>query len=185
MLKNKKLIFMLFTLACFVAMGVCLIVDMAITKQITWSAYPLISIPFGWVAVSPLLIKKYGKILCPCVLTLSVLPYLYFLEKVTPVSDWFFPLGLPSAVTGIVVGWVIYFLFRFIRISIWYKASICVFIAGVIASPITNHFVNAYTQTEPSFLNNFINVFSCIVASAILGIFGYRTTKAKTESKNQ
>jgi len=185
MLINKKLIFMLFTLACFIAMGVCLIVDMAITKQITWSAYPLISIPFGWIAVSPLFIKKYGKILCPCALTLLILPYLYFLEKITPVSDWFFTLGLPSAVIGIVVGWIIYFLFRFIRINIWYKVAISVFLAGVVASPIINHFVNAYTQTEPSFLNDFINVFSCIIVSAILGILGYRKTKARAESKNQ
>lgn len=170
---------MLFTLACFIAMGVCLIVDMAITQQITWSAYPLLSIPFGWIAVTPVFIKNYGKVLCPCVLTLSVLPYLYFIEKITPASGWFFPLGLPSAVTGIIVGWIIYFLFRFIKINIWYKAAISVFLVGVIASPIINHFVTVFAQIEPSFLNNFINIFSCIIASAILGILGYRNIKQK------
>jgi len=184
MFKNRKLIFILFTLVCFIAMGVCLIVDMAITHRITWSAYPLLSIPFGWIAVSSLLIKKYGKVLCPCVLTLSVLPYLYFIEKITPVSDWFLPLGLPSAVTGIIVGWIIYFLFRFIKISIWYKAAISIFLAGVIASPIINHFVNAFAQIEPSFLNSFINIFSCILVSAMLGILGYRKSKARTMGTN-
>lgn len=177
--KIKKLIFMLFTLSCFVAMGVCLIVDMAITKEITWSAYLLISIPFGWVAISSLFIKKIGRILCLCILTLSVLPYLYLIEKITPVSDWFFPLGLPVAATGIIFGWSVYFLFRFIRINIWYKSAISIFLAGVIASPVINRFVNVYTQTEPSFLNNFINIFSCIIVSAVLGILGYRISGKK------
>lgn len=184
MFKNKKITFMLFTLVCFIAMGVCLIVDMAITQQITWSAYPLLSIPFGWIAITPLFIKKYGKFLCPCVLTLSVLPYLYFIEKITPVSDWFFSLGLPLAVTGIVIGWIIYFLFLFLKISTWYKAAISVFLAGVVATPITNHFVNAYAQIEPSFLNDFINIFSCVIVSAILGILGYIKNKAKTLDSN-
>lgn len=183
MFKNKKLIFMIFTLACFIAMGVCLIVDLAITRQITWAAYPLLSIPFGWMIVSPLCVKKHGIVLSPCVLTLVVLPYLYFIEKITPVSGWFFPLGLPSAVVGIVAGWVIYFLFRFIKINLWYKAAISFFLLGAVATPIINHFVDAFTE-ESSFLSNIINVFSCVIASAILGIIGYRKNEAKKTENN-
>lgn len=183
MLKNRKLIFMLFSLACFIAMGVCLIVDVAITHTITWAAYPLLSIPFGWMIPSSLLMKKHGIILCPCVLTILGLPYLYLLEKLTPVSDWFFPLGLPSAITGILLGWAIYGLFRFIKINIWYKAAISVLLAGVIASPVINHFVDAFTGTGPSFLSYFINIFSCVVAASVLGIIGYR--KKQSENNGQ
>ncbi|MCL2488731.1 MAG: hypothetical protein FWE80_08615 [Oscillospiraceae bacterium] len=185
MIKSRKLIFMLFTLACFIAMGTCLIVDIAINQQITWAAYPLLSIPFCWIILSPLLIKRYGKILAPCVLTLAVLPFLYFLAPITPAGDWFLPLGLPSAVAGIISGWMLYVLFLFTKINIWYKSAVSVFLLGVIVSPVISHFADAYAGTEPSFLSYFINIFSCAIVSAILGILGYQKTKAKVGSLNQ
>jgi len=177
MSKNRKLIFMLFTWACFIAIGVCIIVNVAIDKQITWSAYPILSIIFGWLIVSPLVIKKYGLAISLCALMLFVFPFLYFLEKITPNHSWFAPLGVPSAIVGIIAGWLIYLLFRFLKISLWYRSAIAVFLVGVIANMIIGHYVDAFLSTESSFLNRFINIFSCVAVSALLVILGYRNKK--------
>ena len=184
MIKDRKLLFMIFTIACFIAVGVCYIVDNAINKQVTWSAYPLLSILFGWLSISPVFIKKHGIISSLCASTLLVIPYIYFIEKITPVNNWFIPLGLPSAITGIITIWVIYLLFRFLKISIWYKEAISILLAGVIASPIINYYVDAFLNEKTSSLNLFINIFSCAVTSAVLGIIGYIKGRGKSSDNN-
>ena len=180
--KMRKLIFMSFSLLCFIAAGVCLIVNIAIDRQITWAAYPLISIPFGWAVLAPVLVKNRGMTFLLCSLSLLAFPYLYFLSKITPVTDWFLPLGLPSAVAGVITCWFMFFLFCFIKTNIWYKAAISVFWLGVIVSSIINYFVDIYVGDNPFRWNNLLNIFACVIAAAVLGILGYsKSNPAKNE----
>ena len=179
--KNRKLIFMSFSLACFVAIGVCLIVNIAIDRQITWGAYPLVSIPFGWAVCSPALVKKHGMKLLLCSLTLLSLPYLYCISKITPATGWFIPLGLPSAIVGIISAWSLFLLFRYARICVWYKAAISVFWLGVVIAPAVNYFADTYVGGDPFSWDRLLNAFACAVASAVLGILGYGRSKSKPE----
>ena len=179
---NRKLLFMSFTLVCFIAAGVCLIVNMAINQQITWAAYPLLSILFGWAVLSPLLIKKHGPVLHLSALTFLIFPYLYLLSNITPVSDWFRPIGLPAAIAGVIAIWILYPLFRYAKINILYKSAIAVFLLGVIISPVIEYFVDIYLGDNPFAWYRFINIFACFVASAVLGIWGY--AKSKQASSN-
>ena len=172
-MKTRKLLFMSFSLACLVATGVCLIVNIAINRQITWAAYTLLSIPFGWAVLSPFFVKKHGSISVLCAFMLLVLPYLYFLNKITPATDWFMPIGLPSAIAGVISLWILYPLIRFTKLSIWYKSAITLFLLGCIISPAVNYFVDIYMGQEPFAWYRFINIFSCFTASAALGILGY------------
>jgi len=181
-MKSKKLLFMIFTLVCFLAAGVCLIVNMAINQQITWAAYPILSISFGWAVLSLLFVKKHGIILLFCALTLLLPPYLYFISKITPVTDWFMPIGLPSAIAGIIASWILFLLFRLVKINIWYKLAISVFLLGVVISPIIVHFVELYLEAEPSHWYSFLKAFICIIASAVLGMLGFR--KSKTDQNH-
>ena len=175
---DSKIIFMLFTLSCFLAVGVCVIVNYAINGQITWAAYPIISVPSGWLIITPLLFRKYTIALC--VLTVIINPFLYFMDKITPAPDWFCKLGLPSAIAGIVFFWVNYLLFRFIKISIWYKFAVSFFLGGTIVNPIINYFADRFSETEMSALNLFINIFSCLFVSALFWITGYIRNKIKS-----
>ena len=179
---DSKIIFMLFTLLCFLAVGVCIIVNYAINEQITWAAYPIISVPLGWSIITPLLFRKYTIALC--VLTVMVNPFLYFMDKITPAPDWFCELGLPSAIAGIVFFWVNYLLFRFIKISIWYKVAISFFFGGAI-TPIINYFADRFSGTEMSALNLFINIFSCLFVSALFWIIGYMKNKIKSSGNKE
>ena len=182
-MKNRKVLFIGFTLTCLVAAGVCLIVNIAINRQITWAVYPLLSIPFGWASLSPLFVKKHGFVLHLCALMLLVFPYLYLLSKITPVTDWFMPIGVPSAIAGIIALGILYPLFRFTKMNVFHKFAITFFLLGGIISPVVNYFVDIYLGVEPFAWYRYFSVFSCIIASAALGILGYVKSKQKPANK--
>ena len=173
---DKKVCLMIFTLSCFIAMGVCLIVNFAINQHITWAAYPVISVPLGWMIFSPLIYRKYTMALC--VLTVAIAPYLYLMDMITPAPAWFYGLGIPIAVIGVAFFWAIYLLYRSINISIWYKAAITAFMAGIV-NFMTDNFVNGFLRTKDPLFVVLINVLSCIVIAAIFGVIGYMRNKVK------
>ena len=179
-----KLIFKIFSVACLVAIFTCLIVNFAIDRSITWALYPLLSVPFGWLVLTPLVVRRFGIPFTLCSFMIFVMPYLFLLEKITPVDNWFVGIGIPAAIVGVPFIWITYLLFRFLKISLWFKAAITVFLGGVVASPIINHYVNVFTNETPSFFNRFINVFPCIVVTVLLVIMGVRRKKI-TQAENQ
>jgi len=174
---DSKAIFLVFTISCLIAVGTCVIVNYAIDQRITWAAYPILSVLVGWLIITPTLFRKY--IWSLCMLTASVIPFLYFLERITPVHDWFYPLGLPAAIVGIIYVWVVYLLFRYIKMSIWYQLAISVFLCGVIDNLILNHFISAYHYTETAHLEYIISVFCYVVAFIVLLILGHVKSKMK------
>ncbi|MCL1823398.1 MAG: helix-turn-helix transcriptional regulator [Oscillospiraceae bacterium] len=174
---NRKVLFIIFSFLCFTAFGTCFIVNYAIERQITWAAYIFISVPFFWLSASLLFIKKHGITLSLCAFTLFTVPYIYFLEKITPVNDWFEPVGLPCAAVGIASFWFFYLLFRFLKISLWYKFAITAFLAGAIISPVTNMFINNYLDETNSFFEVFINLFSSFIITAVFGFIGFTKKK--------
>jgi hypothetical protein len=178
-MKNRNLVFMLFTLACFVAAGVCLIVDMAMNRQITWAVCPLLSIAFGWAVLSPLSLKKHGILLSLGAVTLLILPYLYLLSRITEATDWFVPVGLPSAIAGIIALWALFLLFRFAKMNIWGKLAIAIFLSGAVISPVVNYFVDTHMGQNPLSWDTFLTIMVAVVASAVLGILGYMKSKPK------
>ena len=126
---DRRMSFILFTLLCFIAVGVCIIVNYAIDRQITWAAYPIISVP--------------------------------------------------AAIVGIVFVWIVYLLFRYLKISMWYKFAISVFLIGVIANRIINHYVDTFLNSETTFLQNFIELFDSVIIATLLGVMGYIENKKK------
>ncbi|MDR2686679.1 MAG: hypothetical protein LBB75_02925 [Oscillospiraceae bacterium] len=173
----RKISFMLFSLACFVGAGVCLIVDTAINGHAVWSPCPLLSIAFGWLIFSPLLIKKHGLVFSMGAASLLVAPFLYLLSPITRGGDWFRPVGLPSAAVGVAALWMFYFLFRFAKFNLWYKSAVAVFLTAVAISPAINRFVDIYMEIPPDSLELTINLFTGVAAAAFLAIMGYARQK--------
>lgn len=175
---SRLLIFRIFTIACLVAIVTCIIVDIALNRQFTWSLYPILSVPFGWLAFSPLLTGKYGLPLSLLSTTLFILPYLLLLEKITPAENWFLMVGIPSATTCMASLWLFYLMFRFLRINMWLKSAIAVFLLGAVASPVINHYVNVFLNEPQTFLNRFLNIFPLIALSILLAVVGIRRRRA-------
>jgi len=177
--KYRKYIFLAFSAACVIALFTCSLVNAVIDKQLTWAFYPLLSIPFGWLILSPLTVRKYGVLLSLCSTLLFILPFLFLLEKITPYDNWFVPLGIPCAIAGFILAVLFYILFRFIKINIWYKLAVTVIIAGAIASPIIDSYVNRYLNEGPKIFQIIINVSASVILATVLIIIGYRRGKAK------
>ena len=173
MQKYGKPILGIFTVACLAAILTCMIVNFAIDRQITWAAYTILSVPFGWLVLSPLAIKKYGAALSLFSLTLFTVPFLFVLDRLTPVDSWFFPLGIPSAIVGAIAAWLFFLLFRFVKINVWYKSAITVFITGVMINPVINYFVDRFATDQSSLLSTILTAAGCLILAVALWIAGY------------
>lgn len=179
MAKYQKYILVTFSVACLIAIITCLIVDFALNSAITWAMYPVITVPFGWLLFTPLLIRKHGILLSLCSLTVISVPLLFLLEKITPVHGWFAPIAIPSAIIGMATIWLIFLLFRFLRISLWYKGAITVFIGGVLANSAISYYVDMHLYSEFRLLGAILESAACLIVSVALFILGYRRGKVK------
>lgn len=177
MSKGQKLILFPFSIACIISIVACTIVNLAIDQAITWSAYPILSVPLGWLILSPLIVKKYGLVLSICSLDLFILPYLLILDKLTPGASWFLPLGIPSAIAGVVLVWVAYLLFRFVKINVWCKVAIIIFLTGAIANPVISYYTDRFLGEKPGLLGIILETAAFVILSIALFIFGYKKSK--------
>ena len=180
MAKYSKVIFLSFSVACVISIITCVIVDFAINRSITWSMYPILSVPFGWLILSPLVVKNHGITISLCAFTLFVLPFLLLLDKITPVASWFTPLGIPSAAVGVPTIWGIYLLFRFFKINAWYKSAVTVFLVGVIGNLLMDYYVNMYLNAGFITISTMISSAGCAVLAVVLFLQGRKRTKAKS-----
>lgn len=173
-----KLAFQVFSLLCFVAIVVCFICNIVISKSFIWARYPMLSILYGWLIISPLLLAAKHKIISSLVaMSIVTIPFLYFFEKLTPFKGWFYELSLPIAITGIIAVWITYFFLRFLKINIWYRLSAGVFLYGAVIASIVNYYVDTFVNVSFFRLSSMLNIFSCIVVSALLVIIGnYKNT---------
>ena len=175
--KYAKLAFQVISVLFFIAIGVCIIVDFAINKRITWAGYPVISIVFSWVILLPLLLAKRKKVLLSLITsTVATIPFLFLLDSLTPSDSWAYGLGTPIAVIAIVTTWIVLLMFRYLKINYWYKSAVAVFLYGVIMSPATNFFVDRFLMDKSSHLfnlNNLVNIFSSMAIVILLFIIGF------------
>ena len=107
---HSRLIFILISICCLLAIFVCAVVDFVTTSGFTWSLQAIVSLVFGWFLSTPLLMtsRNFAKWLVP--LTILVLPYLLLLEMSMQHRGWFVGLALPVAIVGIVTLWACFFL---------------------------------------------------------------------------
>lgn len=170
LLKNKNLCLMIFTLLCFIALGVCGLVDYALNSTLTWSYIPMLSILFGYIVLLPLAANKHKIALFLFTVTITILPYLYFLEKVVPIKGWFNSIAIPVTIIGLVGVWATYLICQQLKINNWYKAAILIFMWAGIISPMINHVTDKLPYIS---FQNFTNVFSSSVVAIICIICGY------------
>jgi len=174
--KRKYLIaaFLILTLLCIVAAGVCGIADFANHEAITWSAFVICSVMLAWAVMLPLFLSR-GKRLLLSLATLSVLinPFLYFVDRSISARSWFLPIGLPVAITGIASLWIAVALFRFVKVNKWYLTAGIVAVLGFVTDNVLISCINRFAGTPLSLLVNIISIFSLAVVGLILLIIGY------------
>ena len=104
---KKTIISILFSVTLLTGIMVCLICNIAISGNLTWSLIPVSSIVFAWVISFPsIILGKKGIIASFLSLSVFILPYLFLLGSLIKVKE-VFSIGAVMAVVSIVFLWII------------------------------------------------------------------------------
>ena len=111
MTKNV-LISMLFSATLLIGIMVCLICDIAISGNLTWSLIPVSSIVFAWVISFPsIILGKRGIIASLISLSVFMIPYLFLLGSLLKAKE-VFSVGAVMAAASIIFLWIIAAVFK-------------------------------------------------------------------------
>lgn len=106
MTKNV-VISILFSVMLLIGIMVCLICNIAISGNLTWSLIPVISIAFTWVISFPgIILGKRGIIVSLISLSVFIIPYLFLLSSLLKAKE-LFSIGAVMAIVSIVFLWII------------------------------------------------------------------------------
>ena len=106
MTKNV-IISILFSVSLLIGIMVCLICNIAISGNLTWSLIPVSSIVFAWVISFPsIILGKKGIVVSLISLSVFIIPYLFLLGNLIKVKE-VFSVGAVLAVTSIAFLWII------------------------------------------------------------------------------
>ena len=113
MTKNV-IISILFSVTLLIGIMVCLICNIAISGNLTWSLIPVSSIVFAWVISFPsIILGKKGIVVSLISLSVFIIPYLFLLGNLIKVKE-VFSVGAVVAATSIVFLWMIAAIFNHI-----------------------------------------------------------------------
>ena len=106
MTKNV-IISILFSATLLIGIMVCLICNIAISGNLTWSLIPVSSIGFAWVISFPsIILGKRGIVVSLISLSVFIIPYLFLLGSLIKVKE-VFSIGTAVAAISIVFLWII------------------------------------------------------------------------------
>lgn len=167
------------TVTCLLGIFICMICDMAISGDFTWSLYPITAISFAWLIIIPLFQFKKNKV-CMSLVSLSIfiIPFLFILDKIIGGTKFMLPLGVPVSLIAIAYMWGIYILFSIKKAVKWNMASISILL-GIPVSLIINYIVVKFTN-QP--IIDVWDIISCGILgmASIVVFFIGRNRKAKT-----
>ena len=106
-MKKNVMISILYSVTFLTGIMVCLICNLAISGNLTWSLIPISSIVFAWVISFPsIILGKRGIIVSLISLSVFIIPYLFLLSSLIKVKE-VFSIGAGMAVVSIVFLWII------------------------------------------------------------------------------
>ncbi len=113
-LTRNGIISILFSVTLLIGIMVCLICNVAISGNLTWSLIPVSSIIFAWVILFPSIILGKKEIVVSLIsLSVFTIPYLLLLSRLIKVKE-VFSIGAVMTVFSIIFMWIIAALFRHI-----------------------------------------------------------------------
>lgn len=113
MTKNV-IISILFSVTLLIGIMVCLICNVAVSGNLTWSLIPVSSIVFAWVISFPsIILGKKGIIVSLISLSVFIIPYLLLLSILIKTKE-IFSIGSATAIASIVFLWIIAAIFNHI-----------------------------------------------------------------------
>ncbi len=110
-LSKNRIIEILFSVALFLGIVVCLTCDIAISGRLTWSLIPVSSIALAWIVTTPgIIFGKKGIPFSLISLSILIIPYLYLLSWLLKVHT-VFTIGTAMAIPALAFLWLIFAVF--------------------------------------------------------------------------
>ncbi len=178
-LENKKQVknkAMFITTAIFLlASVVCITINYSVSRSINWSLFPVGALVVIWATITPLLIMKKNKTLGLYTgLSLTLIPFLFLIQKLVTAKGWVMPLALPVAGLSLIAFGASLVAFAHFKSNKFYPAALTVFLFGVIVNfgvgVIVSNFLNNNNANDISRVST---MSGSIILSIILVIAGY------------
>ena len=113
---NNAVMSIIYTVVMVVGILVCCICDIAVSGTLTWSLIVLSSVLITWITSFPVvLLGKKGVLAALLAFSILILPYMYILSALIKV-DAVFPIGTVMSMIALVYLWIVYFLYRRLKV---------------------------------------------------------------------
>jgi len=176
--ENRKHLWELGGIITFSSIAVCTIVDLLISRKLDWSVYSDVSVFVLWIILTLILFLKTRIYLFFSGLIITLLSALLAFDLIDTGPDWFFPVGLPLAISALFAGWFIVFLYRKARFKGFNViAAALIILAGltILTEVILDNFFQGMTDLRWSL----IAAVSVLPVALILSFYHYRLKKGK------
>lgn len=138
------------TAAFLLAIFICVICDFAVHRALTWSLYPIVSVVFAWLVLTPALqFKKHPAIAGLVSLSIFVVPFLASLQGITG-EKMVLAIGAPCSLIGLAYLWSAAALFSFHRLGRW-NATAWALLLAIPVSGLINGIVDGLLNQPGSF----------------------------------
>jgi len=175
---TKNVIFsILFSVTLSIGVMVCLICNIAISGNLTWSLIPVSSIVFAWVISFPsIILGKRGITVSLASLSVFIVPYLFLLGSLIKVRE-VFSVGTVVAVTSIVFLWIIVTVFRRIGQARKLVALGTIFLLAIPFLIIINVILSKMIEAPVLDIWDMLSVFVLLILSFVSFVCDYAKKK--------
>lgn len=175
-ISKNALIAFIFSATMISGLIICCICDLAITGKLTWSLITLSSILFTWIIAFPvILLGKKGVIGALLAFSILVIPFMYILSVIIK-SSMIFSIGAVMSVVAIVLGWIIYLVYRKFSDRFLFATGITCLIA-IPATLVINVIISKLVNTVAIDIWDILTDFGLLILAVALFVADYARRK--------
>lgn len=171
---NHKLLWKAFAITLALGVLICAVVNLIISRELTWSLYVAGSSCLALGIVTALIFGgKHRLLLSTIVLGICIMPFLMLVERLSSAGQWAWSIGFPIAAVSLAVMFLGIVLFQYTRINNWYCSGITV-LASLPISLIADYVVAQRSHSSVPIYSTIINVLSTVAVSVVLLYIGIK-----------
>ena len=169
----------LFRVLLGIAVVTCFIVDLAVSKRLTWSL-----IVDGGIVLAASIFetavrsRKHALLNVLACISVEILPFLYLIQQVSnryfvqPPVSWFSSYALPITLTWLAIGWCVACLWKVLRLNAWNVMG-CFFVGALVGSPLTSMYATKLGLLEAMNRNyDWIDMIAYVVIAVVFFTLG-------------
>lgn len=180
MTKNM-LISILFSAALLIGIMVCLICNIAISGNLTWSLIPVCSIVFAWIISFPsMILGKRGVVVSLISFSVFIVPYLFILSSLIKVKE-VFSVGAAVSVPSVAFLWIIAAVFKRIGKERMLAAWGAAFLLAIPFLIIVNAILSKMIGEPVLDIWDMLSVFLLLIVAFVSFLCGYAKKKGLVE----